>query len=236
MIGQTCWPWWIVVDAQCVSGKYGADCSCTSDLAAALDSAPTTVLTCANGVWTSTGPVVINKLVDMMYDTLSLPDTGADSSIFIPSYGNLTMHFWENTNGTLRQAYIVSNGTFEAQNGTVWLSFDNQEAGSWSIQLASYEGGQVAASSPIVTAAFNLTQVNCRSQTTPTTTVFGDFEARYNYNVTSTRSKCGFAKGSRDWAMWIWCAIAGLGVLFIIFTIVTCCIHPLKKKIWYPPM
>lgn len=167
-----------------------------------------------------------------MYDHLFVDYSGVDNAISVPAYGNLTMHVWEYTDGSLLQANFTTNGTFESDNGTVYVAFDNQEQASWSIQLGTYNALVGAVK---VSAGVNTTQTKCRSSTAPTQ-VFFDQEARYTYNVTNTRTKCGFAKGSRDWAMWIWCAFAGLALLLIIFTIVSCCVHPLKKKIWYPPM
>lgn len=169
-----------------------------------------------------------------MYDTMIVPDFGTNAAIQLPEFGNLTLHIYEYANGTLRQGNFSTPGIFEATNGTVHLMFDNQERAAWSIQFATY-GSLVG--SPKLTVRTAASQYRCRAATTPASgTVFLDQEARYTYNVTNTRSRCGFAKGSRDWAMWIWCAIAGLGVLLIFFTIISCCIHPLKKKVWYPPM
>ena len=142
------------------------------------------------------------------------------------------MHIFEHPDGTVQQAHIDTPGELNA-NGTIHLIFDRLEQGIWSIQFAVY--GSLAGS-PHLGVSSNATEFSCRSFTSPALPVFLQNEARFNNSATNTASKCGFNKGSRNWALYVFIAIASLGGAVIIFTILTCVINPWRKLIWYPPM
>jgi hypothetical protein len=169
----------------------------------------------------------------MQYDGLFVPTSSSGvAPIKIIEQGNLTMHVRLHPGGTVDQAHIETPGELSA-NGTIHLIFDRLEGGIWTIQFAVY---QSLLGSVKLGASSNATEFTCRTFTAPATPVFGSFDARYNFTVTNTASKCGFNKGSRDWALWTFIAIASFGGLLIVFTIFTCVINPWRKLIWYPPM
>lgn len=221
------------VDAACSPGFYGTDCTCTSDLAALLGGGGTT-LTCSNGVWNATGPVFVNSLVDIQYDVLYVQDTAAGDvpAIRIFDSGNLTLHIRQYPDGTVDLGRIETPGALSA-NGTIHLKFDRLEQAEWTLQFAVYGA---LYGSPRLEVSSNATEFTCRSQTPPVEPIFLPNEARFNNTVTNTATKCGFNKGSRNWALYTYIAIASFAGAVIIFTIFTCAITPWRKVIWYPPM
>lgn len=148
------------------------------------------------------------------------------------SNSNLTMHVVEFINGTVLNGQISSTGPVEL-NGTFHLIFDRLQPGTWGIKFASYDS---YTGNPITSTAYNVTERTCRTFTDPLSEIFGPLEARYIFNVTSTNDKCGFNKGSRDWALYVYIAIGSFAGLLLFFSIVTLCVSPLRKAIWYPPM
>lgn len=172
-----------------------------------------------------------------MYDTL-IADTPSYSpySILIPEGGNLTLHVdlqnLGNGSGVVRSGVFSSTAPISI-NGTVHLILDNLEQGQWVVQFATYDDGLVG--TPSLGVSSNASQFTCRSFSNPETPVFRINEGTFNFNVTETNPKCGFNKGSRNWALYGYIGIASFGGLLIIFTIFTCAITPWRKAIWYPP-
>jgi hypothetical protein len=177
--------------------------------------------------------VIINSLVDVKYDRLWVPDPpGGGTAISIPNTGNLTFHVRQYADLTVENGFVETPGTVSAT-GHVHLIFDRLEQGTWSIQYMIF--GELLGS-PQLAYSSNATEFTCRNQTAPPEPFFGQFEARFNTTVTNTATKCGFNKGSRNWALYAFIAIASFGGVVIIFTIFTCVINPWRKLIWYPPM
>lgn len=198
-------------------------------------------MTCSNGTWNSTTVVTITYPVDLKYDTLWVPAFTSGPSILLGASGNLTMHVrmvvdQVTGNGSVVQGDVVTTGLLDGASGSIMhLTFDHLEQGIWSIQFARY--GSAGNSSITVEMSSNATEYTCRTYTAPLPgNAFGDNSAFFNFTVTDTNPKCGFNKGSRDWALDTYIAIASLGGAIIIFTIFTCAITPWRKVIWYPPM